>query len=407
MFDGVDNQLLGIALPSLMADWALPRSAFAPVVTLGYVGMMAGGAIAGVVGDRIGRRTALLGSVALFGVMTSAVAFVDTPASLAFFRFLAGLGLGGAMPNAAALAAEYSPARIRPFAVTLAIVCVPLGGTVAGLLALRALPAMGWQMVFLLGGIVPFVAAIALRWVLPESPQFLVRHKHKRQELLKTLKRMGRVLPPETALEEPTSDAVARVPVISLFNDDLRSDTMALWIAFLSCMLSVYLGFAWLTALLTGIGFDAATANTGITVFNLGGVAGAVAGGIAIARFGSKPSILTMAALAVVSAAVLALMPLTSTDSTVGLIALLTLLGAAINAVQTNLYAVATHVYPTAVRATGVGSAVAFGRTGAVLSGYVGSWLIDGGGARAYFAAIACMMALSFVSLASLRRHVR
>jgi AAHS family 4-hydroxybenzoate transporter-like MFS transporter len=373
--------LLGIALPSLMAEWKLPRSAFAPVISLGYVGMMIGGAIAGVLGDRIGRRAALLGSVALFGVMTSAVAFIDSPTSLAVFRFLAGLGLGGAMPNAAALAAEYSPVRIRPFAVTLAIVCVPIGGTIAGLVGLRALPVVGWRTVFLAGGAIPVAVAIVLRWLLPESPDFLAGRTQRRR------------------------DAVT--PVRSLFSADLRADTAALWIAFLSCMLSVYLPFAWLTALLTGAGFSADVANTGITVFNFGGVAGAIAGGIAIARFGSKPAILSMAAVAVIGAVALAFMPMTPSAATAPLIAMLAVIGAAINGVQTTMYALAAHVYPTAVRATGVGSAVAFGRTGAVLSGYVGTWVIDAGGARFYFAAIAAMMTVAFVALASVRKHVR
>jgi AAHS family 4-hydroxybenzoate transporter-like MFS transporter len=381
VFDGVDNQLLGIALPSLMAEWQLPRAAFAPVISLGYVGMMIGGAVAGILGDRIGRRAALLGSVALFGVTTSAIGFIDSATSLAIFRFLAGLGLGGAMPNAAALAAEYSPARIRAFAVTLAIVCVPIGGTIAGLVGLRALPVVGWRTVFLVGGVIPLVVAVVLRWLLPESPQFLAGETQRRSERV--------------------------APVRSLFSGDLRRDTIALWTAFLSCMLSVYLPFAWLTALLTGAGFTADTASAGITVFNFGGVAGAIAGGIAIGRFGSKWSILSLAALAIVGALVLAFMPMSPSGSTAPLIAMLAVIGAAINGVQTTMYALAAHVYPTAIRATGVGSAVAFGRTGAVLSGYVGTWVIDAGGARSYFGAIAAMMTLAFVALASVRRHVR
>jgi len=178
-------------------------------------------------------------------------------------------------------------------------------------------------------------------------------------------------------------------------------------VAFLSCMLAVYLGFAWLTSLLTGVGYDAATANTGITVFNLGGVAGAVLGGLAITRFGSKRSILTMAAIAAAGSVVLAWMPMNPATSRLPLIVMLAIVGGAINGVQTTMYALAAHIYPIAVRATGVGSAVAFGRTGAVLSGYVGSWAIDAGGARSYFATVAVMMALAFAALATVRRHVR
>jgi AAHS family 4-hydroxybenzoate transporter-like MFS transporter len=407
VFDGVDNQLLGIAIPAVMAEWGVPRGAFAPVISLSYVGMMLGGALAGIIGDRVGRRTALLGSVVVFGVMTAAVALADSPASLMWLRFLAGLGLGGAMPNAAALAAEYSPSRIRPFAVTLAIVCVPLGGTIAGLLALRALPEIGWRNVFLIGGVVPIIAAVILRWVLPESPQFLARLETRKTELRRTLRSMGHVVPPGATFVTAAASHMPRAALASLFSTELRADTIALWFAFTSCLLSVYLGFAWLTSLLTGAGFDSATASMGITVFNLGGVLGAILGGLAIARFGSKPAILSMAAIAIVSAAGLAALRLTPATSTLLVIAMITILGGAINAVQTTMYALATHVYPTFVRATGVGTAVAVGRSGAVLSGYVGSWVIDFGGTSAYFSTIAAMMTVTFVSLAAVRRHVR
>src|SRR5919109_3612131 len=119
----------------MMRDWTLPRSAFAPILASGMIGMMIGGALAGVVGDRFGRRVALIGSVLVFGLLTAAVALVDNLSALGVLRFLAGLGLGGAMPNAAALASEYVPRRHRPFAITLTIVCVPLGGMLAALVS--------------------------------------------------------------------------------------------------------------------------------------------------------------------------------------------------------------------------------------------------------------------------------
>ena len=103
----------------MMREWGLPRGDFAPVLAAGLIGMMIGGAVAGIIGDRIGRRIALIGSVLVFGVLTAAAALVDNLWALGALRFLAGLGLGGAMPNAAALASEYVPRRHRPFAITL------------------------------------------------------------------------------------------------------------------------------------------------------------------------------------------------------------------------------------------------------------------------------------------------
>ena len=76
VFDGFDNQLLGVALPTIMREWSVGRAAFAPVVSLGYLGMMIGGTLAGYAGDRIGRRNALLGCMVLFGAATIVVAGV-------------------------------------------------------------------------------------------------------------------------------------------------------------------------------------------------------------------------------------------------------------------------------------------------------------------------------------------
>jgi AAHS family 4-hydroxybenzoate transporter-like MFS transporter len=406
VFDGIDNQLMGVAIPTIMREWSIPRGAFAPVVSLGYLGMMVGGAIAGIVGDRLGRRTALLGSMMVFGSMTVAVAMVDGVAALAVLRFLTGIGLGGAIPNAAALAAEYVPTRQRPVAVTVTIVCVPFGATLAGLVAIPALPAFGWRALFLAGGAVPLVAAVALRWILPESPRYLARHPARRAELVETLGRMGHRVPDGASFADHSDIAVGRASVAGLFRPPLRHDTIPLWAAFFSCLLAVYLGFSWIPSMLTGAGFSSSVASTGITAFNLGGVAGALAGGVLITRWGSRPSMLAMAGMAVASAAVMSGLDLTSGAPVVPIIAMLAVTGALINGVQTTMYALAAHVYPSAIRATGVGSAVSFGRIGAVLSGYIGAWALEYHGAVSFFAVVAGAMAVCWIALAAVRRHV-
>ncbi len=405
IFDGIDNQLLGIVIPTLMREWGVARSAFAPLVSLGYLGMMIGGAIAGLAGDRFGRRAALLGSMTVFGAMTLAAMTATTPGQLGWLRLLAGIGLGGAMPNAAALVAEFVPLRLRPIAVTVTIVCVPLGATIAGLLGIRLLPVVGWRMLFLGGGIVPLAAAVILWWLLPESPRFLARDRSRWPELIRLLARIGHHVDPRATFIDSTERAVQRASIRALFERDFRADTIALWAAFFCCLLAVYSGFSWLTTLLSGAGFTPSSANTGITAFNLGGVAGALAGGMAIARVGSRISMLSMAGVAIVSALLLSRISLSPASGLV-IIGWLTLLGAMINGVQTTMYALAAHVYPGPVRATGVGTAVAFGRIGAILSGYAGSWAIGYRGSSSYFGLIATAMLATFVALAVVRRHV-
>ena len=406
VFDGIDNQLLGIAVPAMMRDWALPRSAFAPILATGMVGMMIGGAIAGLVGDRMGRRFALIGSVLIFGVLTAAMALVESLWILGALRFLAGLGLGGAMPNAAALASEYVPRRHRPFAITLTIVCVPLGGTLAALVAGYVMPIFGWRTLFALGGALPLaVVAVLLRY-LPESPRYLARHTERWSELERILGQIGHAVPAGSRFVDLGEKAVARASVGALFTSDFRRDTLALWGAMFACMLAVYTAFNWVPSMLAGAGLGLRVASNGIGAFNLGGVAGAVCGGLVIARVGSKPTMLSIAAAAVAGAVVLALMPITAASNAVPIIVMLGVTGAAINALQTTLYALAAHVYPTTVRATGVGTAVAFGRIGGVLSSYAGAWALGAGGSSAFFTLMAGSMAVVFICLSLVGRHV-
>jgi AAHS family 4-hydroxybenzoate transporter-like MFS transporter len=406
VFDGFDNQLLGVALPTIMADWGVPRGAFAPVVSLGYLGMMIGGTLAGMAGDRFGRRDALLGCMVIFGITTMAVAAVNGVASLAVLRLLAGIGLGGAMPNAAALAAEYVPLRQRPFAVTLAIVCVPVGAALAGVAAIGALPAVGWRGMFVIGGLVPIAAAAALVKLLPESPRYLARRPHRWPELARLLQRMGHPVDTRATFTDGTEGAVQTAAVGAIFGRDLRSDTFALWGAFFSCLLAVYLGFSWLPTILTTAGLSPAVASTGMTAFNLGGVAGALIGGRLLTYFGSRLTMLTMAVGAVACAFGMSTMQIDRHASVAAIIAMLTVTGGLINAVQTTMYALAAHVYPTAVRAGGVGTAVAFGRSGAIVTGYAGPWALEYRGSQSFFWLMAASLVITCISLALVSRHV-
>ena len=405
IFDGIDNQLLGVAVPAMMRDWSLTRGAFAPVLAAGMIGMMAGGAIAGLVGDRLGRRVALIGSVFVFGVLTALAALVDNLWTLATLRFLAGLGLGGAMPNAAALVSEYVPKRHRPFAVTLTIVCVPLGGTLAAFVSGYVMPVLGWRSLFAFGGILPVVVALILIKFLPESPRFLARHPDRWPDLVQTLRQIGHDVPDGSTFVDLSERAAVKASIGSLFTLEFRRETIALWGAMFACMLAVYSAFNWVPSLLaTDLGL--AVASNGLAAFNFGGVGGAICGGLVIARIGSRPTMLTMAAGAVAGALMLAATPISATTSAASLILMLGFTGAMINAIQTTLYALAAHVYPTTVRATGVGTAVAFGRVGGVTSTFAADFALEAGGSRAFFGLIAASMAVVFAALAMVRRHV-
>jgi len=409
ILDGVDNQLLPNAVPTLIREWQHPRADFISALSIGPFGMMIGGLIGGILGDRLGRRTALLGSVLAFAVLTLAIAFVNSIEMLAALRFLAGVGLGGAMPNAATLASEYVPRRQRPFAVTLTIVCIPLGGAVAGELAARVIPTYGWRALFILGGVIPILLAALLWKVLPESPRYLAKRRERWPELTRTMRRMGHDLPSDVEYAEAAGAAapVKSTSIGSLFSPAFARDTIALSASFFFCLMVNYVVILLLPAMLTAddVGFTQPAASRALAMSNYGGVAGAILGALVIQRMGSRLTMLGMSALAIVSALVLAGVRIDPSD-TVFLMVMLLLTGGLLNAVQTTMYALAANVYPTEIRGTGVGFAVAVGRIGNVLAGYVDAYALDRGGPPGYFTSMAILMGIVFVSLAAVGRHV-
>lgn len=249
VLDGFDSQLIGFAIPVLIKEWGITRDAFAPAVAAGLFGMGVGSACAGLFADRFGRRWAIIGSVFVFGAATCAIGFAPNVATIAALRFVAGLGIGGALPTATTMTAEYTPARRRTMMVTATIVCVPAGGMLAGLFAHEVLPAYGWRGLFWLGGALPLALGLLLVRALPESPRYLARNPARWRELGALLARMGRPVADGTAftdLAEARAHEGQRRGVRALFSAAYARDTIALWCAFCMCLLAVYSAFSWL-----------------------------------------------------------------------------------------------------------------------------------------------------------------
>jgi len=408
--DGLDNQLLPNAVPALIREWGVPRGAFTTALAIGPFGMMIGGLIGGLAGDRFGRRPTLVSCVALFGALTCIMAFVNSVAMLSVLRLLAGIGLGGAMPNAATLASEYVPTRQRPLAVTSTIVCIPLGGALAGELAAFVIPRSGWRALFIAGGVLALAISLVLWKLIPESPKFLARHRERWSELIRLLRRSGHDVPSDASFAAPSEIEVAPMStdrIASLFRGGLARDTVALSAAFFFGLMVNYVVILLLPALLTSsaIGFSQPAASRALAMSNYGGIAGALLGAVVLQRLGSRFTMLAMSVCAIVSGVVLAGWQLDPARAG-GLMAMLLLTGGLLNGVQTTMYALAAHVFPTPIRSTGVGLAVAVGRIGNVVAAYAGSAAIDRGGPSAYFALWSVLMLFVLVALACIRRHV-
>jgi AAHS family 4-hydroxybenzoate transporter-like MFS transporter len=217
---------------------------------------------------------------------------------------------------------------------------------------------------------------------------------------------MGHIFAAEASFADPGEEAVKRASVGALLVPEFRHDTLLLWAAFFFGLLTVYTSFSWMPAMLTGAGLDVATASRGLAAFNLGGVVGAIGAALLIVRIGSKPAMLGISAVAIAGALVLAAMPINASASAAAIILMIGITGGAINAVQTTMYALAAHVYPTDVRVTGVGTASAVGRIGGLLSSFIGAWVISHGGSVSFFLLTAGATGATLAALALLRRHV-
>ena len=379
LFDGVDNQVLGLVAPAILAEWQLDKAAFAPVLAVGQFGMMMGTLLGGLWGDRVGRKQALLCCVLLFGATTLVMSFVDTVEALFLLRFAAGVGMGGALPNAAALAAEWTPPRYRVVAVTITIVCIPLGGVVGGALAAEVLPAQGWRAMMQWAGALPLALLLFLWRGLPDDP------------------------PRDAA--SATASGVVVGQIRALLSQDRRRDTLALWCAFGFCLMAIYASFSWLPTMLVETGRDIAEASRGLMYFNLGGVITALLAAGLMSRYGSRLPLALMAGAAAALSTVFLLGDLDSAPTEM-LLVLLALLGGCINGVQTTLYALAAHLYPASIRATGIGAASSIGRLGGVSSAFFGAALLTAFGGAGFFLLLLLAMCVTLVALLVLRNHI-
>ncbi len=386
ILDGFDNQLLGIVIPALGEEFGQTRAAFVPVAAASLLAMSIGTILIGIAGDRIGRRPALIGSVFLFGVGTLASAFADGLFLFGSLRALAALGLGGAMPNATALLAEYASARHRSLMVTVGIVCVPVGGVIAGLLAAYILPSHGWRMLLGLGGVLPLAAALLMLAWLPEAPNFRARAK-------------GAIADQDARRPLPRA-----LPLAGIFAPGMRRDALSLWTAFFFCLLAVYAVFSWMTTLLVQEGFGIAVASSGLAAFNFGGVFGALVGATTMDRFGSRRPMTSAAVGGAIFSGLSAVVIISPCATPFLIIAALAVQGMFVTALQIMLFALAAGIYGDDDRTTGVGAALGVGRLGAVVSALAGS-LALGFGSAVFMALIAAAMCLSALALAVLRRH--
>src|SRR5712692_6397633 len=259
--DGFDTQAIGFVAPSLAKEWGVSKAALGPVFSAGLFGLMIGALLFGPLADRIGRKKIIIFSTLAFGLGALVTAFVQDLNTLLAIRFLTGLGLGGAMPNAIAMTSEFNPRRRRATMVMIMFCGFSVGAALGGLLAAALIPQFGWRSVFVVGGVAPLLLVPILALRLPESVRFLALTGQANAHVAELLGLISprAVFAPATqfVIDEP---GLAGIPVLHLFRDGRTLVTLLLWVVFFMSLLDLYFLSNWLPTVLNDLGASMSSA---------------------------------------------------------------------------------------------------------------------------------------------------
>jgi AAHS family 3-hydroxyphenylpropionic acid transporter len=372
LFEGFDTQSMGVAAPRMLAELGLSSALSGVIFSAAAMGLVIGAVSGGRIADVFGRRRTLVVSLTLFGLSSLLTAQVGSATELFLARLATGLGLGGAMPNFIALSSESAAAGRRLRTVTLVTAMMPLGGAVAGLMALGERLGWSWRSIFLVGGAGPLLVALLMAFWMPQ-PQADTAH-------------------PTSSRAQPV--AVAGVTEV-LFGSGQLATTLLLWGGFFFTQLVLQLMLNWLPSLIVGMGFAHAQASWASICFNISGSIGA--GLLGILHAGRHRRLWVVATYAGMA---LALAVVARVNGSFAYLAgACAFAGLFIVGAQLVLFALAPLYYATATHGTGVGAAVAAGRFGSILGPLIaGALLTAGSGSAAVLIAIVPFVVLGGAS---------
>ncbi|MCW8038401.1 MULTISPECIES: 3-(3-hydroxy-phenyl)propionate transporter MhpT [Acinetobacter] len=380
VIEGLDIQAAGIAAAGIREDFGLDKSQLGVFFSAGILGLLPGALVGGRVADRIGRKKVLICSTAVFALFTLFTAWVNSFHSLLAVRFLAGAGLGAAMPILITLASEAVTPQNRGRAVGLMYCGMPVGAAILSLIATTDFGA-NWKNVFYLGGLLPIIVIPLMMWLLPESKEYL-----KTKEL---------------AENATAAEATPQGSFKDLFNTENRTRTFCIWVSYFFTLMVVYIMLSWLPSLFTELGFTRKDGATAQFYFMVSATIGTIILGMLTDRWKKAYVIVLM-----YGGILAGLFALNGAGSLTQMYMASALVGAFVIGCQGVLYAFGGIVYPTEVRGTGVGVGSAVGRIGAMLGPAIAGQLLAAGfgAAGVISAAIPCIIISAIVMLLLVRR---
>ena len=374
LIDGYDITAIAFAAPSLVKEWALKSGSLGPVFSASLVGILFGSAFFGWVGDRYGRKAALIWSNLVFGVFTLAAAFSTDLTQMFWLRLLAGLGIGGVIPNAVAINAESAPRKMRATLAIIAVGCVPLGGAIPGFVAATLVPTHGWQILFYIGGIVPIIIALVAMVGLPESIKYMALHERLRGKMEAAIKAIRPDYPVPANAKFVIEDE-KQYPGFSpayLFRDGLALITPLVWLLFALNLMGYFFLISWTPILMTATKLPPGTAALAGALLQVGGTVGA----LLLCWWLQRHRFLALAVMFAVAVPVVASIGFAGLASKAAVLTATFFAGFFVLGIQSGINVIGALIYPTSLRANGSGWELGIGRIGSIAGPLVGALLI-------------------------------
>jgi MFS transporter, AAHS family, benzoate transport protein len=370
-FDGYDLVVYGTVVPTLIEKWNLSPVEAGAIGTYGLFGMMFGAILFGTLADRIGRKNVIAITLVLFSFFTFLCGFAETPTVFSTFRFLAGLGLGGIMPNVIALLTDYAPKTMRSMIVSIVLCGYSIGGILAPLLGIFLMPKFGWESIFWFAGL-PLLLVPFMYKQLPETASYLIR-TGKKEKLISALTKVspGSKFNKHDEIVEIKLQET-KVPIIGLFKEKRALSTVMFWIAFFSCLLMVYGLNTWLPKLMIEAGYGLNSSLTFLITLQGGAIIGTLIIGRLCDKYGSKKMLIPMYASGAVALTLLGF-----GGSSFLIYLLVAIAGAATIGAQNIVQAYVSQYYPPNIRSTALGMASGIGRLGGMLGPLLGGFLLS------------------------------